>query len=298
MHKRNAMQKPYMELGPRAYEPEHIQVVLSEIGRTFPKYFQRFCPSIKTASKAFTAAISAWKKDAPAYEEFLALDSLEEYEADPGSFRTALKKECPIIRHCMNSSAKEMEKYKKDFNRSTGKDLLYTTINIVQFGMSHAADFNGKKHEKVDDVEELGLSALLEDDYIAYGVIGGGIKSLFLHSRYPHAFPNRSQQAIWALYFLTNKKDFGFSDDSEFLMIDTNEDHSVTQQNYRYPYDLFAYYALCIYKMLKEALAKKGLELEDEWRYVYLDAFLNHIAETHEADISVLKGTGEHGYKG
>src|SRR6476661_1370211 len=51
-------------------------------------------------------------------------------------------------------------------------------------------------------------------------VIGGGIKSHFLYSRYPYAFPNRSQNALWALYFLTDKKEFGFDDGSEFLMID------------------------------------------------------------------------------
>jgi hypothetical protein len=143
-------------------------------------------------------------------------------------------------------------------------------------------------------VTDLGLTELLDEDYIVYGVIGGGIKSHLLYSLYPNALPNRSQNAVWALYFLTGKKDFGFSDGSEFLMIDTDEDHSVTQQNYQYPYDLFAYYALKLYLMLKDACAKKGIKLNAQWRYVYLDAFLNHVVEKHQAEIEVLKGTGEY----
>jgi hypothetical protein len=34
------MQKPDTDLGERAYEPTHIQAVLTEIAKNFPKYFQ------------------------------------------------------------------------------------------------------------------------------------------------------------------------------------------------------------------------------------------------------------------
>lgn len=287
-----------MDLGERAYEQPHIQAVLTEIGKNFPKYFQSFCPSAAAANKAFAKAIKDWEQDAPAYEEFLDPDSLEEYEDDPNSFKGDLKKKCPIIRRCLNSSANEMKKYKKSFNLSTGRDLLTTTANIVQFGTEYIDSFDHKKHEKATEVDSLGLTELLEEDYIAYGVIGGGIKSHFLYSRYPYAFPNRSQSALWALYFLTDKKEFGFDDGSEFLMIDTDEERPTTQQNYHYPYDLFAFYALKIYLILKEALAKKGVVLQDDCRYVYLDAFFNHIAEKHQEDINVLKGAGEYGFQG
>ena len=270
------MQKPDMDLGQRAYEPKHIEAVLTEIGKHFPKYFQSFCPSAAAADKAFAEAIEEWKQDAPSYEEFLALDSLKEYEDDPSAFKGALRRECPIIRRCLNSSANEMKKYQKSFNLSTGKQLLATTTNIVQFGINRIASFHNETHQKASDVASLGLSKLLEEQYIAYGVIGGGIKSHFLYSCYPHAFPNRSQNALWALYFLTDKREFGFKDGSEFLMIETDKEHPTTQQNYHYPYDLFAYYALCIYRMLEEALAKKGVVLQDEWRYVYLDTFFSH----------------------
>ena len=91
----------------------------------------------------------------------------------------------------------------------------------------------------------LDLSDLNDDEtYTAYGVIGGGIRSHFLYSLYPHAFPNRSQNAVWSLYFLSGKQDFGLADASEFVMIDIKSENMKTQQNYFYPYDLFAFYAL------------------------------------------------------
>lgn len=292
------MQKPDMDLGERAYDSKHIQAVLAKISKHFPKYLQSFSPSAAAANKAFASAIEEWKRNSPSYEEFLDPDSLEEYADDPNSFKSALRKECPIIRRCLNSSANEMKKYKQSFNISTGRDLLNTTTNIVRFGINYIASFDHKKHETVPDVDSLVLSELLEENYIAYGVIGGGIKSHFLYSRYPYAFPNRSQSALWALYFLTDKSEFGFEDGSEFLMIDTDEEHPTVQQNYHYPFDLFAYYGLCIYRMLKEALTKKGVELLNEWRYVYLDTFFNHVAEKHLDDINVLKGIGEYGFEG
>src|SRR5262249_28275560 len=135
---------------------------------------------------------------------------------------------------------------------------------------------------------------LSKEDYNAYGVIGGGIRSHFLYSLYPNAFPNRSQNSIWALYFLTGKEDFGFHDGSEFLMIEA--DNRTTQQNYHYPYDLFGFYALHIYKMLKTSCAEQGIELQGRYRYIYLDAFFNHIAQVHQEDIRLLKGPDDNDY--
>ncbi len=292
------MQKPDVELGDRGYKPEHIRLVLTEIKAHFPDYFRAFCPSAKDAKQAFKAAIDNWERDHPAYVELFDLETLEEYEDDPNSFKSDLRTKCPIIRRCLNSRAQEMKKYKISFNSSTGRDLLNVTRNIVAFGDKYASRFNNKKHEAVTAVKALQLGDLLSEDYTVYGVIGGGIRSHFLYSLRPQAFSNRSQNAIWALYFLTEKNDFGFSDGSEFLMVDTNEERPTAQQNYHYPYDLFAYYALCLQKMLKEACAKKGIALDNNKRYCYLDAFVDHIAARHQSEINCLKGTGEYGFDG
>lgn len=86
---------------------------------------------------------------------------------------------------------------------------------------------------------------------------------------------------------MTGRKDYGFRDGSEFLMI--NPDGTGTQQNYYYPYDLFSYYALVLYLTLKSASSKLGYHLNSGLRYVYVNTFLDHIADLHRADIDTLK---------
>lgn len=289
------MHTPDMNLGERGYEREHIDMVLAEIRKHFPAYFATFAP---TAKRAFQTAVAEWQEELPDYEKLLDPDSLEEYEDDPGSFKSGIKSRCPIIRRSLNSRADEMKKYKIAFRRATGADLLRVSKNIAAFGREYMESFNEETHEATADLADLGLGDLLDEDYIVYGVIGGGIKSHLLYSLYPNAFPNRSRSAVWALYFLSGKSDFGFRDGSEFLMIDLDKDNPSTQQNYHYPYDLFAYYALEVYKILKAACSAKGVALDDAYRYVYLDNFLNHVADQHDGEIKLLKGTPKDYYGG
>lgn len=282
------MHTPDMILGERGYEREHIDAVLSAIRKHFPAYFLTFAP---TARKAFQTAMAEWKKEQPGYENFLDPFSLEEFEDDPGSFKAWIKSRCPIIRRSLNSTASDMKKYKMAFKLAASSDLLRVSKNIAAFGRKYMLSFNDRTHEATADLKDLGMGDLLREDYIVYGVIGGGIKSHLLYSLYPNAFPNRSRSAVWALYFLSGKSDFGFKDGSEFLMIDLDKDNQSTQQNYHYPYDLFAYYALEVYKILKAECAAKGVKLDHMHRYVYLDTFLNHVAGQHESEIKLLKGT-------
>ena len=75
-----------------------------------------------------------------------------------------------------------------------------------------------------------------------------------------------------------------------------NAEKSSTQQNYFYPYDLFAFYGLNLYGMIAEASAILGTKLRDDRRYVYLDAFLNHVHDQHQDEINLLKGDPEDDY--
>ena len=147
--------------------------------------------------------------------------------------------------------------------------------------------YDSKTFEKIDNIEKLNFSELLQEEYTVYGVIGGGIKSHFLYKLYPNIFPNRSREAIWALWYLTSKKTFGCKQDSEFLMIDLK--NIITQQNYFYPYDLFSLYALKIYRMLKNEAIKNDIKLSSENRFVVVDSFLRFIATVHIEEINLLK---------
>jgi len=279
------MHRPNVDLGDRGYNPAHMTEVLNEMRRQFPGYFAKFLRKPGTAG--FDEAIAAFEGEQQKYVEFLDVRSLHEFEDDPGAFKSEMKRKCPIIRRCLLSNEQEMEQYKIKFNLATGQELLQVTQNIAKFGRKHVKRFEQQGHERIKTVDSLGLADLLEEDYVAYGVIGGGIRSHFLYSLYPHVFPNRSQSAVWALYFLTNKKDFGFADASEFLMIDVEK--GTTQQNYHYPYDLFSFYALKLYLMMKDALLQKRYNLNSSLRYIYLDTFLERIAQIHQTDINLLK---------
>jgi hypothetical protein len=185
------------------------------------------------------------------------------------------------------SPAKVMDAYRKSFHAAKGKDMLRVVINISEFSRKYMPTFDYAEQQKAKHPAELGLSELDTETYTTFGVIGGGIRSHFLYHLHPDAFPNRSQNSIWAFYFLTQRKDYGFEDGSEFLMI--NPDGSGTQQNYFYPYDLFTFYASRLFKLLKHECEQLGYQLDDQYRYIYLNSYLDGVAEIHEADINTLK---------
>ena len=108
-----------------------------------------------------------------------------------------------------------------------------------------------------------------------------------LYKVHPSLFPNRSRSAIWALWYLTDKESFGCKTDSEFLMIDL--DKNIVQQNYFYPYQLFAFYAFEIYKLLRGKAKELNVDIDPDYRYVIVDAFLEYIAMEHDEEIAFLK---------
>lgn len=302
------------------YEQKHIEKVLDIIKTKFPEYFNDFImleagygvseqdiqkiaeklgvQKVKSKKnidipKKFKNIIAEasqeFEKDREKYIAIFDQEALEEYEDDPQYFKsTVLKKECPIIHHTLFSTAKELDKYKRDFNISDSNELLTVVSNLFNFAEDYYDNFYEEKaYDKIDCHEGLEISDLDTDDYTVYGVIGGGIKSHMLYKVYPAVFPNRSRDAIWALWYLTDKKTFDCKQDSEFLMIDV--DKCITQQNYFYPYELFTFYAHQIYQMLKQKSDENNVYLDPENRYIIVDAFLTFVAAQHEDEISFLK---------
>ena len=106
---------------------------------------------------------------------------------------------------------------------------------------------------------------------------------MMLYKVNPMMFPYRSRNALWALWFLTDKNPFGCKMDSEFLMIDTK--NFTMQQNYYYPYELFAFYAFEIYKMLRDKADEMKAYIDPNYRYVIVESFLNYVAGEHGAEI-------------
>jgi len=310
------MYTPGLDIDPKAYDEAHIDDVLKEIGRNFTRYFDSFSGTSKNTKMdqalsklgshfkvdirkeqsidrksaledKFEIAIDEFESDRQRYKEILDLEALEEDSEDPPAFKDHLRSHCPIIHRCLWSKAKEMEKYKAAFNQANALDMVNTVCNIAEFGQRFMGTFDEDKHEIAEHVSDLRFSDLLEEDYTVYGVIGNGIRSHFLFKLFPEAFPNRSQNSLWALYYLVGNNTFGFKEDSEFLMIDV--DNNITQQNYHYPYDLFGFYALKLFLMIKHVCEKYGVVISSIHRYVYLDAFIEYIADYHIDEILELK---------
>lgn len=305
------------------YGPEHIQKVLKEIQKNFNKYFsdfvdttagttlsvtdfERLQQSVGLAGKVtrskrkndlsgkfqtiIAEAIDDFERDREKYIALLDKQGLKEEGTDIASFKSkTLKFECPIINSTLfNKQAKELDKYRKAFSVASAKELYTVVCNLRNFAEEYSEDeYVRDSYDDISSYEELGMGQMDTDECTVYGVIGGGIKSHLLYKLYPGLFPNRSRSAIWAMWYLTDKKVFGCDMDSEFLMIDVEK--SITQQNYNYPYELFAYYAFEIYKLLKAKASELNADISDEYRYVVVNAFLSFVADQHDDEIALFK---------
>lgn len=304
------------------YTEQHIEQVLGEIKVRFHDYFDTFIQSaggtslseqqinvlakrfesegaVKTHKKNTAAVlknliaegIEKFEKDRQAYIDLLDDEWLEEYEDNPAGFKAKLRSACPIIRVTLNSKAKELDKYRYEFGISNPNKLLTVCQNLSSFSNDYAEDWKEYDYDSINSRSELDIEELDTENYSVFGVIGGGIKSHFLYKLNPAYFPYRSKDAIWSLWYLTNKKTFECEEESQFLMI--NVDKSRTNQNYFYPYELFGFYAYNIYRLLKKEAEKNDVHVPDEHRYVLVDQFLSYIAKVHEEDIKFISSSSE-----
>ncbi len=302
------------------YEQEHVERVLAVIKKNFDQHFNRFLDSsggkgvslegIQGLQKKFgidvqkkkknsdltvnyktiiRESIDEFEKDRGDYERIFRQSWLEDLDEDADVFKSkTLRNECPIIRKTLaNKRAKELDKYRASFSLADADWLLRVVYNLCVFGDEYQENYDSNTYEDAQIYQDLGLSLLDTDDYTAYGVIGGGIKTHMLYKVHPALFPNRSRSAIWALWYLTDKQTFGCKTDSEFLMIDLSK--NIVQQNYFYPYQLFAYYAFEIYKMLRDKATEYSAYIDPDYRYVIVDAFFEFIAAEHDDEIAFLK---------
>ena len=323
------IQSDYRDVEPICYEEPHIANVTKVIESNFEPYFGRYLNSkggemfsddeFESLARKFGAssvkrdkknnpddvyreiieqAISDYSKDRESYQKIFDAELLEDYKEDTAMFKSVvLRNECPIIRKTLaNKKAKELDGYRQDFNRANAKELLAVVTNLNKFCRSYVEDYQEEKYEQSSNYKDLGLMDLSGEGYTYFGVIGAGIKSHMLYKVAPALFPNRSRNALWAMWYLTNKETFGCETSSEFLMIDVTKDYF--QQNYFYPYGLFAWYAFTLYKMLKNKVLQYGVNLDPEYRYVYVNSFLEYVAFEHRDAIDELKRKIKDGGRG
>lgn len=273
----------------QVYEPEHIQRVLAEIEGNFGTYFQSLAQ--RPLEHLFAEYIKGYEKARPAYREFMNMEALEEFGHDPGAFKGHTRKRGPVIHKALYAQAEEMNSFRESFARATGRQLLDAVRNIARFEVMYFANFDDQAHEAAATYSDLGLEPLNEGEYGCGGVIGYGIQSSLLHGLRSRCFALRSQNAVWSLYFLSGGKDFGLLDGSEFMMVQSKQ--GTCEQNYFYPAELFGFYALRVYLLLKAACEDLGVTFDRDYRYTYLAAFCNHVADTHRDDINAFRRSSE-----
>ncbi len=309
------------------YEQQHINKVLEEIKVHVSKYFKIYVETEdghsinddaiskltdifggskpkskprdakKVLERLIKEAIEGFESDRGIYKELLHLESLAEYKHDVSSFKnTILKNQIPIIRKTLqNKSAKELDKFRAAFAMAQPGELFNVTENIMTLAKKWKYEwYDEREFESLASCDDLDYHELDDEEYAAPGVIGGGIKSHFIYKLYPEMYPNRSREAVWALWYLSNKKQFGCKEDSEFLMI--NQEKGNTQQNYFYPYGLFSFYTLQIFNMLKQLFAMNGVSTNGEYRFVIVDVFLSFVARKHQSEIDLLKQNSADAY--
>lgn len=303
-------------------EDEHIYKVWKTIESNYEKYFTSFIhqlaegdisqlSSIFSVKKGaankidqvqkFIDSIAEYEKQRQPYLKFFNDEMLEEYlEDDPKAFKHALKKECPIIRHLVNSKREELQKWKERFAGATSDELFSISQNLITFAHRYKKEHTSKSFGAIDRWKYFETEELQEEeDFRVEGVIGMGIKSIILYFLEPSLFPICSRRALYALYFLSEQKDFNLpSRSSEFLMInDLNdyEDHNFKMEhNYFYPYPLFTLFALRTYRFLEKRSKEIGTILDPKYRFVYVNAYYEHICEQHSEDIDTMLASEEY----
>jgi hypothetical protein len=310
----------YRSVEPVCYEDEHINKVVKKLRQNFTLYFDRFLETengngitkvefeklqkswgVKSSNKVVKSdltkkykrilaeSIDEFEKDREAYIDIFNMKSLEEYEDDTYTFKSeVLHNKCPIIRKTLaNKKAKELDKYRYDFSVADADKLLEVVKRLCEVADDYAVNvYNRKEYEKISNYKGLKMAEFDTDECTAYGVIGGGIKTHMLYKVNPEMFSSRSRNALWALWYMTDKESFGCYTDSEFLMIDTKK--TITQQNYFYPYELFAYYAFEVYKLLRDKAENMGVSIDTKYRYVIVDKFFDYVADEHADEIGLL----------
>lgn len=303
------------------YEMPHINSVLERINSNMPGYFQRYIDAdsgwtvseedISKLAKAFGStavpkgkpkdyrrtltnlidnSIKKFESDRRIYLDIFNEEAIDEYASDVMAFKnTVLRKEVPIIRKTLqNKLAKELDKYRIAFKEAQPGKLFNVSRKLVEIANEWKHDrYDSTQFERISDIDELNYHHLDDEECNVFGVIGGGIESTFIYKLFPFMFAARSREAIYALWYLSGKETFGCREDSEFLMIDVEK--NTTQQNYYYPYGVFAYYALQIYNELKRLFTKHGVDLPIDYRFVIVEDFLSFVSRCHQDEIDFLK---------
>lgn len=178
----------------------------------------------------------------------------------------------------------EMKRYKDNFNTTTAADIFVVVKNILEESDDYVRNKTGKiNYNRIKDIDQLYLDYLDDDSMYLPGVIGRGIRSELLHRLYPGNFAIMTRRSLWGMFYLTNEVD-------EFVIdeISNEGNKSRTSHNWEYEYDRFVFYNNFLGNLLEEKLKKFKIDFKQNYRFGYVNMFLNEIYELNKKKIEVL----------
>lgn len=297
-------------------EHEHIELVENELKKTFKSFFDKITQSnIQSGLKSTNDEKLAWsqliikhledfKKESKKYEEFFSEENMDDFEAlgDAKVFKSKLRNECPIIHKTLFSKMEELQKWKEDFAHCKPQELLDIFLNFLDFSNDYSEKNKISNYDEYKHIENFAELAELsdEEDFVLRNVIGAGIRTTIIYNLYPAHFCKSVRRTLYGLYFLTQDIHNRLpSRTSEFIMVDDtistannrNSTRSIRMEhNYWYPYNLFMFYTNQIFVMLKFELEKLGISLDSNYRFVYVNMFLELICSENAEYVKTMMG--------
>ena len=78
------------------------------------------------------SAIEHYELDRVKYKDFFDEDLFQEFQDDPGIFKTNLSKKCPVIQKTLHSKREELKEWQQRFVAAPSKTLFQIFDNDVQ----------------------------------------------------------------------------------------------------------------------------------------------------------------------
>jgi hypothetical protein len=309
--------------------PSHVAKIRAAIDKNFARYFYslvhpavapaqgadllarlgekyKVTPSSKpaptgtVAPSVFVKSIADHHKKAERYRGVFEPEVLQEFRSDdPDAFKTHLSRKCPVIVSLLQSHSSELKDWMMKYRLRTSEDLLSVFENLLAFAQEYMDELGVEKtYSTLETADALALDEFDTEELSITGVVGSGIKSLALYHLYPRVFPALGGRSVFALYFLTDKSTFDLrSKTSEFLIVNDGKEgkdvNIAMDHNYWYPYSQFTEYAMQVARSIQAECAARGIDFDVEYRYVYANAFFEHICDIHAADLKVMAGVDE-----
>jgi hypothetical protein len=258
-------------------------------------------------------AVSGYDRQAASYRALLEPECLEQYGEELRIFAKEVANQLPVINKALNGPLEEMAWWKKRFRQLMKREaerLYHLFVELVAFADGYAdsipsGDFlsltepwqlalepmNPKPHRMEEEWADEPVGGEADTCTLSIpGTVSVGITSMVLHHLDPLHFAPRTRHMLAALYFLTDRGNFGLRS-SEFLLWSVKT--GSLGHNHYYPYPLFMTHVVTVARLLRAGYAGLGVDFPESHAMVLTASFLQFVANAHEEEVATWKGESE-----